>query len=541
MTSSPVRRPLWKRLLFLVLKIVGGGVATLVLLGLVVWWLQATGRLVPLIIRFQAATAGRQGDPFERPWPDPGLAGRKRPALRRDAAGLDSGAALYRPDQVWEMRLAFTSTQWEAMQPRSVPAKADFGRRDGKIPLMNTNASRNGLLGAVGLDLDWTTASAEFGGIAIPDVSVRFKGNGTFLGAMGGVKKPLKVDLSKSAVKAVGGVSVLNFGNLSGDFSCLSDTLAYEFFREAGVPAPRTTFAHVTVSVADRWTNRPHGLHVMVENVDGNFLRARPGMERFVLFKPVTYELFRHLGDEWAAYHRIYDAKHGLDDAAKARVMATARFVTESDDTTFAAKVGEHFDLDEVARFVAVNSLISSYDGFLNNGQNFHMYLDPATGRFGFIPWDLDRAWGEFPFIGTREDKERASITRPWVADNRLLGRLFGVESFRTLYRTRLEEIFRKLWDPKRLSARVDALAPVVREALVDDSGLRLAKFEEAVTDRFRDGSVPAIGGGGPDMSPNREAHQLKRFFVRRHASVEAQLAGREEGVVFTSRRMPGP
>ena len=533
---SPARKPLWKRLLKGLLKTLAGFLVLLVILGCVGWWLGASGRLIPLIMRLQASGSEGRSDPFERPWPDTN-APRTRPALRRDLAGVPNPGVFYQPDRVWEAHLRLTAAEWKAMQPKGVRAKTDFNRPDGKLPLMNTNASRNGLLGAMGLDLEWTSAQLTLGGVDFTNAAVRFKGNGTFLGSLGGVKKPMKVDLSRGVPgRTAAGEAVFNFGNLNTDYSCVSDTLGYEFFRAAGVPAPRTTFAHVTVSAGGRWESRPFGLYVMVENIDATFLRERPGMAGYVLFKPVTYELFSDLGDDWKAYQRIYDPKHGLTPESAARVIATAKLVTHANDAEFARRAPEFFDLEEVARFVAVNSILSSYDGFLLNGQNFFLYLDPATGRFGFIPWDLDRAWGEFPFVGTVTDKEKASIRRPWVADHRLLERLFAIPSFQALYLRRLEEIFSAQFDPQRLSARVQELAAVVRPALVDDSELRLEKFESAVTSQWSADNHRIRG----DMGAHRPAHQIQRFFVRRRESIQAQLAGTEKGVEFLKREMPG-
>jgi spore coat protein H len=486
-------------------------------------------------MQFQLKNAQGKVDPLERPWPDTNAVGRPRPSLRRDAAAIPSSAEFYQPIGIWEAHLRLSAEEWKAMQPTPVRARPSFDAPDGKFSLSNTNASRNGLLGAIGLDLDWTTARLEFGGVEFTNVAVRFKGNGTFLGAIGGVKKPLKVDLGRNARgRSLAGVQVLNFGNLTGDFSCLSDTMAYEFFRAAGVPASRSTFGHVTLTVADLWDARPFGLYVMVENIDAAFARERFGTDQMGLFKPVTYALFDYLGEDWEAYHKIYDPKLPLTEAQKRRVIETAKLVTQSADEDFARRASEFFDFDEVARFVAVNSLLSSYDGFLNNGQNFFMYLDPSSDRFGFLPWDLDRAWGEFPFTGTLEDKEQASIDHPWVADHRLLERLFAVPAFKELYRQRLAEIFRAHFVPARLAARVDQLASVVRPGLVDESDLRQSKFEEAIMDQWR----AEKSSGFADMSPQRLAHQLKRFFVRRHEHVTAQLEGREEGVVFRDRKM---
>ncbi len=531
------RKPLWKRLLKVALWTIGSIFTLVLVLAGTGWWLWSSGRLVPLLIQMQAKRADPAGMPFERPYPDTNAVKRAKPPLRRDAASVMSGGDLYQPTNVWETRIELSAREWAAMQPKAVSSRVHFDQEGGKFPLQNTNALRNGLLGTMGLDLDWTTARVEFGGVALTNVALRFKGNGTFLGALGGVKKPLKMDLARQVKgRTLAGLSILNFGNLSADFSCLSDTLAYEFFRQAGVPAPRTAFAHVTATVEGLWDARPLGLYVMAENVDAAFARDRFGTDKMGLFKPVTYDLFTDLGDDWAAYDRIYDPKLPATDAHKKRVIAAAKLVTKADDAEFARRAPEFFDFDETARFVAVNSLISSYDGFLNNGQNFFMYLDPKTDRFGFIPWDLDLAWGVFPFVGSVEDKEQASIDHPWVADHRLLERLFAVPEFKAIYRQRLEEIFRSQFIPERLAARVDELAPVVRAALVDDSDLRTLKFRDAVTDKWSQGA----GYEGADINPSRPSHQLKRFFVRRKEHVEAQLAGKEKGVEFPKRTLPG-
>lgn len=537
MPVPKAKAPMWKRLLKVCLWAFAGVIALVLTLAGVVWWMSHTGRLVPLIMKAQVKMGENSQDPLERPWPDPTAAARVQPPLRRDVGSIRVTSDFYQPTHVWDARITLTAAEWAAMQPKSIRAKADFNPADGKFQLSNTNATRNGLLGAIGLDLEWTTGRVEFGGRDFTNAAVRFKGNGTFLGAIRSVKKPLKVDLSKGVKgRTLAGISTLNFGNLNGDFSCLCDTLAYEFFRTAGVPAPRTTFGHVTLSVENLWEARPLGLFVMVENVDAVFAQDRFGFDKMGLFKPVTYSLFDYLGEDWGVYKGIYDPKLALSDAQQRRVIETAKFVTQAADDEFGRRASEYFDFDEVARFVAVNSLISSYDGFLNNGQNFYMYLDPRSNRFGFIPWDLDRAWGEFPFTGTLEEKEQASIDQPWVADHRLLERLFAIPEFKALYKQRLGEIFREHFVPSRLQARVDALAPVVRAALANDSELRLAKFEESIRDDWSTDNPT----GPADMSPNRAAHQLKRFFVRRHQHVQAQLEGKETGVVFRTREMPG-
>lgn len=92
----------------------------------------------------------------------------------------------------------------------------------------------------------------------------------------------------QSKDQQLAGRALLNFGNLSADLSFLSDALAYEFFRDAGVPAPRTTFARLFLSIDGKFTDRLIGLYVLVENPEDQWAEEAFGVKDVALFKPVT-------------------------------------------------------------------------------------------------------------------------------------------------------------------------------------------------------------------------------------------------------------
>jgi len=83
----------------------------------------------------------------------------------------------------------------------------------------------------------------------------------------------------------------------------------------------------------------------MSEAVDKQFAERQFGSKRGALFKPVAPSLFTDLGADWAAYHQIYDPKVALYDEQKLAVMELSRFVTQADDATFAARIGEFIDV----------------------------------------------------------------------------------------------------------------------------------------------------------------------------------------------------
>jgi spore coat protein CotH len=265
----------------------------------------------------------------------------------------------------------------------------------------------------------------------------------------------------------------------------------------------------------------------MIEPVDKAFLAERFGSKKTPVFKPVTYTLFEHLGDDWPAYAGIYDLKTKATPEQQRRVIEFARLVSSATDAEFAAQAGHFLDLDEFARFLAGEVLLSNYDSILADGQNFYMYLDPRSNKFGFIPWDLDAAWGFF-WLGTKQEFERASIWHPWVGPNRFIERVMAVEEFRRMYRAYLEDFLARLFVPDRLHRRIDEMAAVLRDPIAAESAFRLNKFEQAV------GLKPVRPSPGESKyGVNHPAHELKRFVEARAQSVRQQLDGKSAGMIL--------
>ena len=523
-------RARWKR--WLIFTAIAGyllfvGLVTLVVTAFFLWRNpNVQGWVMVTILRHQSH------EPVVMP-PAPRLSPEEAVALSTNALAIQSAAQLFQPTNVWDVHVLFTSNQWARLGPNIIPPVPGFVRPDGSVTLRNPKASRNGLAGVFGLDLPWSEADLEFGNAVFRDVAARFKGNGTFVDSQRTYKRPFKLELKKHVKgQVLAGRATLNFHNLTADASCLRDTLAYEFFREAGVPASRTAFARLRLTVQGRMDDRLLGLYVLVENPDAAWAREQFGIEGVALFKPVTYDLFKDLGDDWAAYQGIYDPKTKLKPSQSRRLIALAKFLTHSTDRALADRIGQFIDLDQFARFLACQVLLSNYDGPLSNGQNFLLYLDPRTELFGFIPWDLDHSWGEFGFIGSLEQREHASIWHPWVGDNRFLERMLTVPDVRERYRRQLEHLRATLFLPDRLSRRVDELVPIVRPFIREESAARLRKFEREVG-QYRV-ETPADDG---KSSPAQPGYSLKRFFAIRADSVTQQLDGRSEGVILTRRR----
>jgi hypothetical protein len=467
--------------------------------------------------------------------PEPSLSDADLAGLARYAAEINSVDDLFATTNVWDVHFRFTAEEWEGLRPERIAPVSPMINERGQFVLNNPNASRPGLAGVLGIDLPWSKGTVEFGGVMFSNSAIRFKGNGTFLSGMGTYKRPYKLDLNDHVKgQKIAGRTKLNFGNLLAEFSMLTDTLGFEFYREAGVPSVRTAFARVLLSIEGAFEERLLGLYVLIEDPGKEWAEDVIGTKGVAVFKPVTYEPFRYLGEDWADYDRIYNAKTDTTPEQQRRLIDFTRLVSEADKQTYGREIADYLDLEKFATWLACESLLANYDGFFTTGQNYLVYLDPKDNRFSFAPWDLDHSWGEFPFVATADQRERASVMHPWTLENRFLERLMNHEPFVEIYRGELERLRAELFQPERLAARVDELAAIVRPFIAEESDHRLTKFDASISDTW---------GGGPrdgdPMDPDRPAYPLKRFFEARAESVQAQLAGETDGLILPGMGKP--
>ncbi len=122
----------------------------------------------------------------------------------------------------------------------------------------------------------YVPASLLFDGASFDDVGLRYKGN---FGALrfchdqqgNRICDKLSFKLKFNHYDSRGrffGLKRLNFHSMNGDPNKLHDALGYGLFREAGIVAPRTAFAELSVN------GEPQGLFVIVEEIDDRLVAA---------------------------------------------------------------------------------------------------------------------------------------------------------------------------------------------------------------------------------------------------------------------------
>jgi hypothetical protein len=391
---------------------------------------------------------------------------------------------------------------------------------------------RNGVSSVLlGLDFEYVHADLEFEGTSFPNVAVRYKGNGTFMEARDSLKRSFKIDLNKHVKgQKLAGLTTLNLHNNVTDAGMMNEVLSHELYRDFHVPAPRTAYARVSVTVPGLHDRKDFGLYSLVENVDKNFLADHDLARASAILKPSTPSVFTDLGNDWTAYNQIYDPKTDLSETEKQRVIDLCRLVSHADDAEFAARLPDFIDLDEFARFLAVTVWTGDLDSILTMGQNYYLLLDPDSGRFQFVPWDRDHSFGAF---GGRDYAERVhhSVRQPWQGRKRFLERAFQVDAFRDLYLAAITQFAREQALPDRIHHRVEEIGAAIRPAVAEESPKMLDRFDRVVAGKPLPPSG-MFGFGAPTPT-------LLAFVNHRAAAVNDQLAGKSDGQVLGTPR-PG-
>src|SRR6266542_191213 len=258
-------------------------------------------------------------------WILAGPHGSKTPAAddgkKKPSAKETDGPDVFGLTKVWNFHLDFSAKEWDAMQPTggmrfpgmpggpggpaAPPKPPEKPAADPGEPPRETHKSAFGM--------DFPIARGEFTaeGTTLKNVGYRYKGNGSYMPSMGKLKRNLKVELDHfDDAQRFHGQKTLNLNAGAADPTRMHEALAFAVYREAGVPAPRTAFAEVTLTVPGKYDKEYLGLYTVVEQVDKTFLKEHFKNSKGLLMKPERMRGIDYLGEDWEKYKGPYQPKH---------------------------------------------------------------------------------------------------------------------------------------------------------------------------------------------------------------------------------------
>jgi hypothetical protein len=477
------------------------------------------------------------------------------------AKGSITNPALGTPDSffgmtnVYTFHLTIAAEQWAIMEQSDEFKENAFhpegnnaqpGRLEPAPPSKRVGndpeAWSRGNVPGMGIEFKKGTATLEFQGQLFGAIRVRFKGNSSFNFARNSLKRSLKLDFNDlERGRTFFGMTKLNLNNNAMDPSQLREALAYHIFRNGGVPAGRTAFVKVFITVPGTHDKAYAGLYTIVEQVDERFLKARFGTKNGLLLKPERLAGLPYFGNRWAAYTNQVQAKTSVTTNDATRFIEFVKCLNFADNPRFQAGVGDYVDVDGFLRFLALEGLLSNMDSPLMTGHNYYLYLHPKTRKFIWIPWDLNDAFGGFNRAGSASEQMDLSLDQPFTSANRLAERLMQTPGVKDRYHEIVRGLLATNFNAVRLFPVMDATAATIRSSLANDRMVSLPQFEAAISEESQSITLTGDNARLPDFrrgrpggpgGTDRPRPALKAFINQRATSARLQLEGKTSGYV---------
>jgi spore coat protein CotH len=374
---------------------------------------------------------------------------------------------------------------------------------------------------------DWIHADVTINGTTFQDAGMRLKGNSSLIGLGGGLNLPGGAEIPEGLGGPPGGseggseepqnlpwliqldefVDDQSYGGVTdlvirsnGTETSLNEVMALELLDYAGLPTQDWTHSSFSVNGSEPV------LRLAIENPNDEWDAATFENEG-ILYKAESGGDYSYRGDDPEAYAEVFDQETHKDEEDLAPLTDFLAFINESDDTTFARELEDHLEVEEFARYLAIEDLLGNFDDIEGPGNNSYLRWDEETERFTVVAWDhnlaLNSGFGGFGG-GTPPGGEGAPEA-PAGADgeagppaglggfpggsNILVERFLAVPEFQALYDEQLEELTQSLFRSGQAAEMLDHRA----QTLIDEGGdlvdpATVEEEKQAILEVFNEG-----------------------------------------------------
>ena len=259
-------------------------------------------------------------------------------------------------------------------------------------------------------------------------------------------KKSFKVSINSfTSGRRYQGVKDINMNGEHNDPSISRARLCWELGAESGIPVSRVAHAELYINGVY------HGVYINLEHINDDWLGLRFGNSTGNLYKctypanlqyisnnPNDYKLIKSNGE------RIYELKtnESQDDYS-----GLANFIAVLNNTPLnqlECALDEVFNIEGYLHALAFEVATGHWDNYSFNQNNYYLYDNPETGKFEFIPYDMDNTFG-VDWFGI--DWANRNVNN-WNNPNQnfpMANRLLAQPQLKEIYQFYLAEILQKL------------------------------------------------------------------------------------------------
>lgn len=234
--------------------------------------------------------------------------------------------------------------------------------------------------------------------------------------------------------------------------------------------------------------------------------RAKKSSEDAQSLQFITYDITDHR--ELLKYGRNILAVHGLNHSKDSSDLLIVPEVQSSNDD-FEREIWKLIDEEDFYTYWAMEGLLSFWDGYSGNHNNFFAYLNPETEKFHFLPWGADAMFEKYSPLGVDPRSPRSVRTVGILAF-----KLYQTPAVRKKYAIRMKQLLAEHWDEEKLLAETRRI-----EEMVD----------------------PHISGDQRGWFFDRKVdyESIREFIRKRRKDIEREISGEDMPIWDTPPKLP--
>ncbi|MEZ5199263.1 MAG: CotH kinase family protein [Bacteroidales bacterium] len=265
------------------------------------------------------------------------------------------------------------------------------------------------------------------------------------------------------------GMEKINLNGEHNDPSIARSKLGWDLLREMDVPAPRANHTQVFIN------GNYYGLYICTEHIDEEFVDSRFGNQDGNLYKCLWPADLAYLGPDPDAYkytigeRRAYDLKTNTEADDYSDIAQFIGVLNNSTSQQFICEMDDVFNIYDYLKVIAVDVFIGNWDGYIYNKNNFYLYRNTETGKFEYIPYDIDNTYG-IDWLdrdwGTRDIydwEQHGSEVRP------LYSRIMDNQELKDQYSYYFDRLLTDLVDPAEYFQKIDNLRAMLEPFVAND------------------------------------------------------------------------
>jgi hypothetical protein len=350
-------------------------------------------------------------------------------------------------------------------------------------------------------------AGADIDGSSYDSVGFRQKGYYSNWGAGTSLKKPFKISLNEYVNgQKHDGEKKINLQNAFEDPSMMRDVISYKIMRDAGIVAPRTSYAKLYIN------NVYWGLYIMVEELDKTFFDRNYSSDNGNHYECIDNTNLDWQGSNFSAYSDEFELKTNTTNPDYSDFI---RFVNIINNNPNRDSLYAVLEMENYLRVLAADVILLNWDSYYDHGRNFNLYNDPDNGKFNWIPWDYNLA------LSTQQQGLIITYNGPFTDPKPLVVNVMNDDTLKRHYLLHACDLLETVFNTTYLGDWIDSTYAMIRPAVLIDTNafFTVAEFDQNVYNTI------IVTTNDPVWGPITQTYPgIRSFVAQRTTTVRAQL-----------------